>query len=423
MAESTDPVREAAARAKHASRALSHLATAVKDRALVAMAAALRRDAAAILEANRQDLAAADALTGGDAIPAPMRSRLALDEKKVEAMASALEEIAAQPDPVGDVEERSRRPDGLEIGRMRVPLGVIAMVYEARPNATSDAAGLALKSGNAVLLRGGREALRSNLAIGASLDRAARDAGVPDGWLHVFPRPDREDVLALLQLDDLVDLVVPRGGESLIEFVAKNARMPVLRHARGVCHVYVDRAADLDMAIRIVVNSKAQNPSVCNAAEALLVDVAIRAEFLPKVVKALLEAGVEIRGDAAFVSTDSRVVPARESDWGTEFLAPVLAARVVAGFDEALAHIARYGSRHTEVIVTRDTATSQRFLREVDASAVIVNGSTRLNDGGTLGLGAELGISTSKLHAYGPMGARELTTRKFVVLGDGHLRT
>lgn len=423
MPESSNPVREAAARAKNASRALSHLDTGVKDRALAAMAAALRRDAASILDANRQDLAAADALAGSDAIPAPMRSRLALDAKKVEAMAAALEEIAAQPDPVGEVEERSRRPDGLEIGRMRVPLGVIAMVYEARPNATSDAAGLALKSGNAVLLRGGREALRSNLAIGASLDRAARESGVPDGWLHVFPRPDREDVMALLQLDDLVDVVVPRGGESLIEFVTEHARMPVLRHARGVCHVYVDRAADLDMAVRIVVNSKAQNPSVCNAAEALLVDVAIRAEFLPKVVRALLEAGVEVRGDAAFVSTDSRVIPARESDWGVEFLAPILAARVVAGFDEALAHIARRGSRHTEVIVTRDTATSQRFLREVDASAVIVNGSTRLNDGGTLGLGAELGISTSKLHAYGPMGARELTTRKFVVLGDGHLRT
>lgn len=423
MPESSNPVREAAARAKNASRALSHLDTGVKDRALAAMAAALRRDAASILDANRQDLAAADALAGSDAIPAPMRSRLALDAKKVEAMAAALEEIAAQPDPVGEVEERSRRPDGLEIGRMRVPLGVIAMVYEARPNATSDAAGLALKSGNAVLLRGGREALRSNLAIGASLDRAARESGVPDGWLHVFPRPDREDVMALLQLDDLVDVVVPRGGESLIEFVTEHARMPVLRHARGVCHVYVDRAADLDMAVRIVVNSKAQNPSVCNAAEALLVDVAIRAEFLPKVVRALLEAGVEVRGDAAFVSTDSRVIPARESDWGVEFLAPILAARVVAGFDEALAHIARHGSRHTEVIVTRDTATSQRFLREVDASAVIVNGSTRLNDGGTLGLGAELGISTSKLHAYGPMGARELTTRKFVVLGDGHLRT
>ena len=416
-------IREAAAAAKEASRPLSYIASEVKDRALRAMAAALRRNAGAILGANAQDLAAADALTGEDALPAPMRQRLALDEKKLAGMALALEEIAAQPDPVGQIEEAVRRPDGLEVARMRVPIGVIAMIYEARPNATSDAAGLCLKSGNAVILRGGREALRSNLAIGAALSAAAADAGVPEGWLHVVPRPDRADVIALLELDDLIDLVVPRGGEALIKLVVENARMPVLQHARGVCHVYVDRTADLAMAEKIVVNSKAQNPSVCNAAEAVLVHANVRTEFLPRVVKALLAAGVEIRGDAAFVATDSRVLAASPSDFGAEFLAPIIAARVVASFEEALAHIARHGTRHSEVIVTGDAELGRRFQREVDAAAVIVNGSTRLNDGGTLGLGAELGISTSKLHAYGPMGVRELTTRKFIVTGTGQVRS
>jgi glutamate-5-semialdehyde dehydrogenase len=402
---------------------LPYLPGEVKDRALLAMAAALRADAPAILAANARDLAAADARTGAEAMAPAMRRRLSLDPAKIEGMAAALEEVAAQPDPIGAIEDKTRRPDGLEVGRMRVPLGVILMVYEARPNATSDAAGLCLKSGNAVLLRGGHEALQSNLAIAASLERAAAQAGVPDGWLHVVARPDREDVLTLLKMDDLIDLVVPRGGESLLEFVAANARMPVLRHARGVCHVYVDAAADLDMAERITVNSKAQNPAVCNAAEALLVHADVRTAFIPHVVKALLEAKVEIRGDAAFVAADARVIAATEADWGHEFLAPIIAARIVSSFDDALAHIARYGSRHTEAIVTRDLQAASRFQREVDASAVIVNGSTRLNDGGTLGLGAELGISTSKLHAYGPMGVRELTTRKFVVMADGHLRT
>ncbi len=394
----------------------------VKDRALRAMAQALRNGAQEILAANARDLLAADAAKGEDAVPAPMRMRLLLDAAKIEGMARALEEIAALPDPIGAIEDAVRRPDGLEVGRMRIPLGVICMIYEARPNATSDAAGLCLKSGNAVLLRGGREALHSNLAIEAALRAASEAAGVPDGWLHVVPTPDRDDVRALLGMDDLIDLVVPRGGESLIAFVSEHARMPVLRHARGVCHVYVDAAADLALAVKIAVNSKAQNPGVCNAAEALLVHAEVRGEALPLLVKGLHDAGVELRGDAAFVATDSHVAPARESDWGAEFLAPIMACRVVASFDEALAHIERHGTRHTETIVTRDLAAARRFQREVDASAVVVNGSTRLNDGGTLGLGAELGISTTKLHAFGPMGVRELTSRKFVVMADGHLR-
>lgn len=387
------------------------------------MAKGLRDGAQDILAANARDLMAADAAKGDDAVPPAMRKRLQLDATKIEGMARALEEIAALPDPIGAVEEVVRRPDGLEVGRMRIPLGVICMIYEARPNATSDAAGLCLKSGNAVLLRGGREALHSNLAIEAALRDASEAAGVPDGWLHVVPTPDRDDVKALLGMDDLIDLVVPRGGESLIAFVSEHARMPVLRHARGVCHVYVDAAADLDLAVKIVVNSKAQNPGVCNAAEALLVHAAVRSEVLPAVVKALHDAGVEVRGDAAFAAADPRVVPARDADWGTEFLAPIMACRVVASLDEALAHIEKHGSKHTEAIVTCDLATARRFQREVDASAVVVNGSTRLNDGGTLGLGAELGISTTKLHAFGPMGVRELTSRKFVVMADGHLRS
>lgn len=416
------PLREAADRARSASRKLGSLPGAVKDDALRAIAAGLRRAAPQILAANAADLAAADARTGEDAIAPAMRRRLALDADKIEGMARAVDEIAAQPDPVGGIEDQVRRPDGLEVGRMRVPLGVIAMVYEARPNATSDAAALCLKSGNAVILRGGSEAIRSNIAVGAVLEAAAREAGVPDGWLHVVESPDRENVRELLAMDDRIDLVVPRGGESLIRFVLEHARMPVLQHAKGVCHVYVDAAADPELAVRIAVNSKAQNPAVCNAAEALLVHADVRERVVPAVVKALLDAGVELRGDAAFVAADPRVKAAGDRDWGAEFLAPIMACRVVPSFEEALAHLERHGSRHTEVIVTRDLGAARRFQREVDASAVIVNGSSRLNDGGTLGLGAELGISTSKLHAYGPMGARELTTRKFVVLADGHLR-
>lgn len=415
------PVRLAAERAKEASRALASLSGAAKDAALRGMARALRSGMQEILAANARDIAAFDSHDGKR--HDPMRKRLLLDGAKVEGMAKALEEIAAQPDPIGSIEEMTRRPDGLEVGRMRVPLGVIAMIYESRPNATSDAAGLCLKSGNAVLLRGGSEALQSNLAIEAALRDASEAAGVPSGWLHVVPTPDREDVRALLAMDDLIDLVVPRGGESLIQFVAENARMPVLRHARGVCHVYVDESADLDEAVKIVVNGKAQNPAVCNATEALLVHASVRDAFLPAVVKALLEAGVEVRGDAAFVAADSRVKAASDRDWGFEFLAPILAARLVGSFDEALEHIAKWGSRHTETIVTKDLETARRFQRVVDASCVIVNGSTRLNDGGVLGLGAELGISTTKLHAFGPMGVRELTSRKFVVLANGHLRT
>lgn len=405
--------------ARHASRALASIDSAVKDRALRGMAAALRRDRDAIVAANAKDVAAAD-----DAgIAAPMRKRLLLDAAKIEGMAAALEEIAGFPDPIGRLEDAQTRPDGLQIARMRVPLGVIAMIYESRPNATSDAAGLCLKSGNAVILRGGKEALQSNLAIERALAGAAKDAGVPDGWLTVVPTTDREQVKELLKLDEWIDLVVPRGGEELIHFVAENARMPVLRHAKGVCHVFVDASADLDQAEKIVVNAKAQNTAVCNAAEALLVHAAAREHFVGRVTKALLSAGIEIRGDAAFAAADPRVKAARESDWGTEFLAPIMACRVVGSLDEALAHIARHGSRHSEAIVTRDTGAAARFQREVDASAVLVNASTRLNDGGVFGLGAELGISTSKLHAFGPMGVNELTTRKFVVTGNGHVRS
>ena len=419
MSEPTaSPVRSAAERARAACRPLAALSGAVKDDALRRMAAALRKGQAEILAANARDVAAADAA----GITGPMRKRLLLDAGKIEGMARALEEIAAFPDPIGTVDEVSRRPDGLEVGRMRVPLGVIAMIYESRPNATSDAAGLCLKSGNAALLRGGKEALQSNIAIETALRAASEAAGAPPGWLFLVPTPDRENARELLQLDDLIDLVVPRGGESLIRFVSENARMPVLRHARGVCHVYVHEDADLDMAERIVVNAKAQNPAVCNAAEALLVHAALKESFVPRVTRALIAAGVEVRGDAAFAAADPRVAAARESDWGTEFLAPVIAARTVGSFEEALAHIERHGSRHTEAIVTRDLGAARRFQREVDASAVLVNASTRLNDGGMFGLGAELGISTTKLHAFGPMGVKELTTRKFVVVGDGHVR-
>jgi glutamate-5-semialdehyde dehydrogenase len=357
------------------------------------------------LAANAEDLAAARAA----GLAEPMLRRLDLRGRAgLDAIARALREVAALPDPVGEVVERATRPNGAVVSRVRAPLGLVAMIYESRPNVTLEAAALCVKSGNAAILRGGAEALRTNARLAAVARGALRAAGLPEAAVAIVPRADRDDVRRLVELDGVVDLAIPRGGEGLIRAVAEHARVPVLRHWKGVCHVYVDRDADLDMARRIVVNGKAQNCATCNATECLLVHRDVAERFLPLVARDLAAAGVVVRAD--------------EAAWGVEFLDLVLALRVVGSLDEALDHIARYGSNHTEAIVTRDDAAARRFLREVDASCVLRNASTRLNDGGELGLGAEIGISTTKLHAYGPMGLRELTCVKFVVEGAGQLR-
>ncbi len=409
--------RAFAERSRTAGRALLRASTRQKDAALSAMAAALRAQAPRILAENALDLADARAAGKNEAF----LDRLSLDARRVEAMAAAVDAVRALPDPVGEVTERWQRPNGLRVRKERLPLGVVLMIYEARPNVTSDAAALCLKSGNAALLRGGSEALRSNRAIEGALREGLAAAGLPEDAVSLVPTADRASMLELLKLDGLIDLCIPRGGEGLIRFVVEHARVPVVKHYQGVCHVYVERTADLDMAEALIVNAKASRPGVCNAAECLLVDEAVADTFLPRAAAALKAKGVELRGDAP---TRARIdaVPASDDDYGREFLELILAVKVVRGFDEALAHIARYGSEHTEAIVTGDAALAARFTREVTASAVMVNASTRFNDGGELGLGAEVGISTSRLHAFGPMGLKELTAQKYVVEGEGQVR-
>ncbi len=353
-----------------------------------------------------------------------MLDRLRLDPARLAKVAAAIEEVAGQPELLGRLERAERRPNGLEVARMRIPLGVIAIVYESRPNVTTDAAALCIKSGNAAILRGGSEALRSNTALGRAVTAGLLAADLPGDAIQVIPTPDRDAVRAMLQLDELIDLVIPRGGEQLIRFVAQHSRIPVIKHYKGVCHVYVDGAADLDMAERICVNAKAQRPGVCNAAETLLIDRAVAAGFVPRLCARLAEAGVEIRGDAEVQRLGgAAIVAATDADWDAEYLELIVAMRVVDGVDGALAHIARHSSDHTEAIVTADAALADRFLREVGSSTVVHNASTRFADGGELGLGAEIGVSTTRMHAYGPMGAEGLTTTKFVVRGTGQIRT
>jgi glutamate-5-semialdehyde dehydrogenase len=395
---------EMAQRAKVAARELLR-----RDRRQLVLdaAQAILDGAAAILGANEVDVANARGQT-----PAFI-DRLRLDQKRLEAMAAALREVAALPDPVGEVVESQTRPNGLRIERVRAPLGVVLMIYESRPNVTAEAAALCLRSGNAALLRGGSEALQTNSAIAACF---------PEDAVQLVP-PDRALLDELLQLEEHVDLCIPRGGPSLIEFIASRSRVPVIKHYQGVCHLYVAADADVEMASRLAVNAKAQRPGVCNALECLLVDAAIAPRALPPLGVALRAAGVEMRCDERSLPLVEGGVPALADDFGREFLDLKLAVAVVDGIEGALRHIARYGSRHTEAIVTRDGALARRFLSEVDASCVLWNASTRFNDGGELGLGAEIGISTSKLHAYGPMGLRELTCTRFVVRGDGQVRT
>jgi glutamate-5-semialdehyde dehydrogenase len=348
--------------------------------------------------------------------------RLTLSESRVEEMAGGLRQVAALPDPVGETVEAWRRPTGVEISRVRVPLGVIGFIYESRPNVTADAAGLCLKSGNAVLLRGGSEALESNSAIAQVLAKAVEKVGLPAETVQVLDTADRAAVMAMLTLDRYIDLIIPRGGEEFVRLVAERATVPVLKHDKGLCHVYVDASADLDMAVTLVLNAKAQRVSVCNAIETLLVDAAVAPRFLPRAAARLREAGVELRGDERTRALVPAARPATEEDWDTEYLDYILAIRVVDDLDQAIEHIRRHGSGLAEAIVTSDLRNARRFTREVDAAAVLVNASTRFVDGSQFGMGAEMGISTSRLHARGPVGVRELTTTKFVVMGDGQVR-
>ncbi|OAT85618.1 glutamate-5-semialdehyde dehydrogenase [Desulfotomaculum copahuensis] len=412
-------VREKAQNAREAARRLASLSTEVKDRALLAMADSLIKSTGAILGANEEDVRA-----GRDkGLSRSLIDRLLLTPERIEDMAAGLRAVAALPDPVGETEHAWQRPNGLQIGRRRVPLGVVGMIYEARPNVTVDAAGLCLKAGNAVVLRGGSEAINSNRTIAAIIALAAEKAGIPKGAISMIENTDREAVNVMLKLNGLLDVLIPRGGAGLIRMVVQNATVPVIETGVGNCHVYVDEGADLEMARAIVINAKCQRPGVCNAMETLLVHRSAAGELLPGLLEKLKEAGVEVRGCAATRELVSWVTPAAEEDWATEYLDLILAVRVVDSLDEAMDHIYRYGTRHSEAIVTGDYARAQRFLREVDAAAVYVNASTRFTDGYQYGFGAEIGISTQKLHARGPMGLKELTTYKYVVYGEGQIRS
>lgn len=412
-------IRIMARDAKQSGRLLRVAKRGEKDTALEGMAERILSGKEDIIKINAKDIT----LAREKGLNPAMIDRLTLDEKTINSMVAGLREVAALPDPVGEVTGMWKRPNGLQVGRVRIPLGVIGFIYESRPNVTVDAAALCLKSGNAVLLKGGSEAINSNLILNEIITEALNKANLPEKSIQVIPSTEHEAVDILLSMDDYVDVIIPRGGEGLIRFVAENSRIPVLKHFKGVCHVYVDEFADLDMARKICFNAKVQRPGVCNAMETMLVHNKIAPSFLPGMVEEFKKAGVEIRA----CEDSLRLVPglklADDSDWPAEFLDLILAVKIVKDMDEALDHIDRYGSNHTEAIITKDYERSKEFLEKVDASVVLVNASTRFNDGFELGLGAEIGISTSKLHAYGPMSLKELTTTKFTVFGSGQVRT
>jgi glutamate-5-semialdehyde dehydrogenase len=404
--------------ARDAAHKLGRVSSEQKNTALFTIAAGLEKEADFIRAENHKDLLRAEEM----GLSGAMIDRLTVKAATIDAMVAGLKEVARLNDPVGTMGPTWIRPNGLQIARMRIPLGVIGIIYESRPNVTVDAAGLCLKAGNAVILRGGSEAFYSNQALAAIITRALENSGLPDKSVQVVPIREREAIYALLNQEAFVDLIIPRGGEGLIRSVVENSKIPVLKHYKGVCHIYIDADADLDMAQNICHNAKAQRPGVCNAMETMLVHRSVAEAFLPAMAERFAEAGVELRGCAATCRILPDAQKARESDWPAEYLDLILAVKVVEDMDEALAHIAAYSSNHSEAIVTRDYENAQRFVREADSSAVLVNASTRFNDGGQLGLGAEIGISTSKLHAFGPMGVEELTTSKFVVQGSGQIR-
>lgn len=411
-------VREIAKKAKEASHQLARLSTDKKNKALCEMADDLERSRNLLIEENQRDLAAGEKVH----LSSAMMDRLRLTPAVIQGMADGLREVARLPDPVGEVVRMWRRPNGLMVGRMRIPIGVIGIIYESRPNVTADAAGLCLKSGNSVILRGGSEAFHSNQAIGRILQKAIAKIGVPQEAVQIFPHIEREAIQEMLQLENEIDLIIPRGGEELIRFVMNHSKIPVIKHYKGVCHIFVDENADLEMATGVCLNAKVQRPGVCNAMETLLVHEKVAGRFLPRIAEALKKEGVELRGCPKTRKILPGIKEAKEEDWYQEYLDLILSIRVVNGIEEAMEHIATYGSLHTEAILTTDYQNAQRFLREVNSSCVLVNASTRFNDGFELGLGAEIGISTSKLHAFGPMGLEELTTTKFIVYGEGQIR-
>ena len=407
-----------AKQAKIAARHLAPLSSAEKNRALLLMAEKLEARSDFLVAENQRDIAMATA----NGVSGAMLDRIALNPERVQAMAQGLRDVAALPDPVREVVKMWRRPNGLQVGRMRIPLGVIGIIYEARPNVTADAAALCLKSGNAVILRGGSEAHHSNQAIGAVLREACTETRVPPDAVQVVEIKDHALINELLQLEEYIDLIIPRGGEDLIRAVVANSKIPVIKHYKGICHVYVDSDASLEMAERICFNAKVQRPSVCNAMETLLVHQAVAAQFLPAMIDKYRAAKVEVRGCDQTRALVPGIEKASEEDWSAEYLELIISVRVVKDMDEAIDHIERYGSEHTESIITDNYQKSREFIDRVNSSAVMVNASTRFNDGGELGLGAEIGISTSKIHAFGPMGLEELTTTKFIVFGDGQIR-
>jgi glutamate-5-semialdehyde dehydrogenase len=411
-------VARIAADAREASLVMARLSPAVKNDMLLAMAAALQGRSAHLIAENAKDLE----VGRQKGLSTAMLDRLMLDEKRISGVADALREVAALPDPVGEVTKMWKRPNELMVGKMRIPLGTIGIIYEARPNVTADAAALCLKAGNAVILRGGSEAIHSNRAIAEILQGVMKGVGIPEAALSLIHFTEREGVLEMLKQEEFIDLIIPRGGESLIRFVVENSRIPVIKHYKGVCHIFVDEGADFAMAERIIVNSKVQRPGVCNALETILIHKNAAADFIPRIAATLSELQVELRGDNVFCSYAPLAIPATEEDWHAEYLELILACRVVDDMDAAIAHINRYGSLHTESIITSDYSRAQRFIREVNSSCVMVNASTRFADGNQLGLGAEIGISTTKLHSFGPMGLEDLTTTKFIVYGDGQVR-
>jgi len=411
-------IRQMAAEAKQAARQLAKASSKQKDEALGAMAASLRRHQSTILAANAQDIEQAQRAP----LSSALIDRLTLTEKRLEEMVVSVESVMRLPDPVGEVLRTWRRPNGLEIRKVRVPLGVIGIIYESRPNVTSDCACLCLKSGNAVVLRGGSESFRSNEAISRALREALAATGLPEAAISTIPTADRAGVEIMLQLDRWIDVIIPRGGEALIQMIVERSKIPVIKHAKGVCHVYVDEAADVAMAEQIAFNAKCQRPATCNAMETLLVHQRVASRFLPVMITRFREAGVEIRGCERTQQLVPGVKPATEEDWTTEYLDLILAVRIVDSLPEAIEHISRYGSAHSDAIVTANEAHAKQFVQEVDSACVYVNASTRLTDGFQFGLGAEIGISTDRLHARGPMALEELTTYKYVVFGNGQLR-
>jgi glutamate-5-semialdehyde dehydrogenase len=411
-------MRTVGQQARAASRLTAKADSAAKNRALEAMAQAISREAERLIRANSKDLKRAQERD----LDAAFIDRLTLDAKAIAAMAQGLQQIAALPDPVGEITDLKYRPSGIQVGRMRVPLGVIGIIYESRPNVTADAAGLCLKAGNACILRGGSEAIDSNQAIAACLHEGLRVAGLPETAVQVLETTDRASVGELITLREFVDVIVPRGGKGLIERVMRDARIPVLKHLDGVCHVYIDDGADLEKAIRIADNAKTQRLGTCNTMETLLVARSVAGSVLPRLGKILLDKGIELRGDAEACALVPQMRPADEQDWYTEYLAAILSVRVVPDLEAAIEHINQYGSQHTDAIVTENYANALRFLREVDSSSVMVNASTRFADGFEYGLGAEIGISTDKLHARGPVGLEGLTSQKYIVLGSGQTR-